>query len=292
MNGPASFQVAGEDAEMPETNGPPAGNPSDGTARLRLSTTFAPPKPPPLRGKDGLYEDDPTEDPPTQDTQTPSPPQEHAMPDLQPPIKQTPPSQPSQPNADRNGFGCWMASIIGILVLSMPIGFTVWNEDVRGVEAEETEPKDVAGTEAVSDDDLPISDTAVNSAPTQASEPSAPPAAVAKPVVPAPAPTAPPAVVKPVVPAPAAVAEPVANTATPIPVTLTVSAVGLKPACKAECSWNSTDPKDGYPRTINGKRSVACGDTVYTVSAWTKIPDGNQRFCFTVTGIDEDSAGP
>ena len=63
-----------------------------------------------------------------------------------------------------------------------------------------------------------------------------------------------------------------------------VSAMGLKPACKAECSWDNVDPADGFPRTVNGKRSIKCGETVYEVASWTKITEGPDRFCYTVTG--------
>jgi hypothetical protein len=69
------------------------------------------------------------------------------------------------------------------------------------------------------------------------------------------------------------------------PDSLVVTATGRTPACKAECAWADTDPSNGFPKTVGGKRSVTCGDATYDVTAWTKIADGPQKYCYTVTGI-------
>lgn len=71
----------------------------------------------------------------------------------------------------------------------------------------------------------------------------------------------------------------------PLPESLIVSSTGLKPACKAACSWGNVNAKDGFPYTVGGKRDVVCGDVTYSVAAWTKIAEGKERYCFEVTGL-------
>lgn len=126
--------------------------------------------------------------------------------------------------------------------------------------------------------------------PTKVAPVEPPPAA--KPVAAVVPPTPVAAAPKPVV---ATVAKPTAPPPAPkvvLPESLTVSATGLKPACKAACTWANVDPKDGFPYTVNGKRDIACGDVTYSIAKWTKIAEGKERFCFTATGLSEEPAGP
>ncbi len=92
---------------------------------------------------------------------------------------------------------------------------------------------------------------------------------------------------KPVVKQPAVVA----SSSTKIPASLVVSAMGTKPACVAECSWGDLTDK-GFPKTVEGKRTIVCGEDSWLSASWTKIEAGDQKSCFTIKNLEDNPTGP
>ena len=284
--------------------------------RLKLSSTVSTEvRPPPPEGPHGLYEADDGDEELT-DSQDPVDQDIRNIAERVHALFGTPPANPKElfmdsrtgqkPEEPKSNNGLLVGAFVLAIVLCVPVYLTVRGANPDGGEEEAVSSEAVHATEAPADTD-DDADAATEPEPPamsidpnpttgyEADEPAAVPTApVAEavsghvPPLPKQADPKPPVGVAPV-PPPVVVA-PAAAPA--VPESLIVSAAGLKPACRAECSWSDVDPKDGYPRTVNGKREIACGAVVYTVSSWTKIADGKERFCFTATGVAEEPIGP
>lgn len=212
------------------------------------------------------------------------------------------PQPPIPPSPSSAGWTKTAAFVTGLAII---LGIASWNgglsrdliglNDPTAIELDREEqelPKEKAGL-------APVVEKEANAPTAEAVNASEPPPVVYKPPVVA-EPVKPvelPPVVKPaeVVASvvPKAVKEPVATASSSAksPTSLVVSAMGLKPACVAECTWGDLTDK-GFPKTVDSKRTIVCGEDTWLTTKWTKIETGEQVSCFTVTSLEDNPSGP